>query len=102
MRKLDPPTHPKEGDRLFIGVYPGGFVYSDRHNEAGGDYLQLAFLCYETLTLTLNPNVALPESLLQRIVDHSARYQAQPGGRIQIDGSGHTAVLGGRLASHQH
>jgi hypothetical protein len=37
--------------RLFIGVFPCGISYADRHHEEYGDYKALAFLPYESLTL---------------------------------------------------
>jgi hypothetical protein len=39
------------GSRLFIGVFPCGISYADRHHEEHGDYKTLAFLPYNSLVL---------------------------------------------------
>jgi len=37
--------------QLFIGVFPCGISYADRHHEEQGDYKSLAFLPYNSLIL---------------------------------------------------
>jgi hypothetical protein len=51
-------------DRLFIGNYPCGIVYADRHNEEHGDYKRLAFLPYDGMELEFAKDC--PEELKER------------------------------------
>lgn len=40
-------------ERLFVGMYPCGIVYSDRAKTEYGDYQKVAFLPYNTLKLEI-------------------------------------------------
>lgn len=78
-------------DRLFIGIYPAGIVYSDRAREEHGDYARVAFLPYATLTLRVDDSSS---PLLGQAKRHAARIAAKRGEAFPIDGSGHTVILG--------
>lgn len=60
---------PQAASRLFIGIYPTGVVYADRHQEQNRDYKRLAFLPYKELTLEWSPDV--PDELRKRIERHA-------------------------------
>lgn len=82
-------------ERLFMGVYPGGIVYSDRSREESGDYLRLAFLPYDTLVLDVRPGV--PEDLRALIEAHASKMRAHAGQQFEISTCGQTVLLGSRL-----
>lgn len=69
-----------ENNRLFIGVYPGGIVYADRHNEEHGDYKRLAFLPYQGMELQVEKDC--PPELEARIRESVKRYEGME--RLQI------------------
>lgn len=81
-------------DRLFIGVYPAGLVYADRHREENGDYAKLAFLPYDTLALELRPNC--PPELKARIEADAVCMQGKRGQQYQISSSAQFVTLGKR------
>jgi hypothetical protein len=79
-------------DRLFVGVYPAGFVYADRAREEHGDYKKVAFLPYSTLELEVRD----PKSpLLALVRAHAAKIQARRGEQYVVSGAGQTVLLGG-------
>jgi hypothetical protein len=84
-------------ERLFMGVYPCGIVYSDRSREESGDYVKLAFLPYDTLALELRPGV--PDDLRALIEADAAKMACKSGQQYQISSSGQTVLLGSKLAS---
>lgn len=86
---------PSASDRLFMGVYPCGIVYSDRSREEAGDYVKLGFLPYDTLSLELRPGV--PEDLRALIEADAAKMAARAGQHFQISSSGQTVMLGSKL-----
>lgn len=81
-------------DRLFIGVFPGGIAYADRHRERNCDYARLAFLPYDTLQLEVEPDC--PADLRTPIEDHAATVQARRGQEFRISAAGQTVWLGRR------
>ena len=80
-----------KSDRLFIGVYPGGIVYSDRGREQHGDYARLAFLPYDTLELQWEPGSAAFADVIRA---SAAKIQARRGEAYPISASGQTVRLG--------
>jgi hypothetical protein len=82
-----------KAQRLFIGVYPAGIVYADRHHEVAGDYVRLGFLSYATLELEVKAHC--PPDLHAQIKDHAATLQARRGELYQTSQSGQTVKLGG-------
>lgn len=78
--------------RVFCGVYPGGLVFADRNQEKGGDYKRLAFLCYATLKLEVEPDA--PRALRTAIENHCTAMNLQPGEHFRISTCGQTIVLG--------
>jgi hypothetical protein len=82
--------------RLFIGVYPTGIVYADRHVETRGEYKRLAFMPYDTLDL--RHESVLPDELIGPINSHAGAIRAKRGQRFTISASGQTVLLGSRAA----
>ena len=80
-------------NRLFIGIFPTGLVYADRERQRAGDYKQLAFLSFKTLTLEVERDC--PTGLRARIEAHAAQIQARRGQQFQISTAGQTVLLGG-------
>jgi hypothetical protein len=78
-------------DRLFIGLYPAGIVYADKSHTAGGDYKQVAFLPYRTLTLEIRD---AESPLLESAKAHAAGIQAQRGKPLTVSACGQSALLG--------
>lgn len=78
--------------RLFIGLFPCGFSYADRHNEKAVDYKRLAFLPYSTLKLEVYKDC--PDYLVPFITEHAAHIQSQKGQPQEISTSGQTTILG--------
>jgi hypothetical protein len=83
-------------DRLFIGVYPAGLVYADRHREEHGDYRRVAFLPYKSLVL--EPAKGANRELLGQAIDHAQTIIARRGERFQVSSCGQCVVLGGACA----
>jgi hypothetical protein len=81
-------------DRIFIGVFPGGIVYADRHVEEQRDYKKLAFLPYDTLELDIQADC--PAELISEIVHSAAKIQAKRGEEFPISSSGGQSVLLGK------
>lgn len=79
-------------DRLFIGVFPAGLVYADRHNEEHGDYKRVAFLPYRSLVL--EPAKGANRQLLKQAAKHAAIITARRGERFQVSSTGQYVVLG--------
>ena len=73
-------TDPKQ--RLFIGCYPTGLMYSDRMTK---NYDRVAFLGYSSLVLDIEPHC--PAALRPLIEEHAARVQAREGERYQVAGN---------------
>jgi hypothetical protein len=73
----------KEGQRIFIGCYPTGLVYSDRWVEKDGDYKRLAYLNYGTLKLEIQKDC--PGKLADEIIAHSKTMKR--GESFQIAGN---------------
>lgn len=88
------PPEPKP-ERLFIGVFPAGLVYADRHRQEHGDYVKLAFLSYLTLRLTFTPaGSAAPRALYDEIKAHALTMQRRRGEQFQVCATGQTVLLG--------
>lgn len=81
-------------DRLFIGLYPTGFVYADRVRERNGDYLTLARLPYRSLKLEWSRGVKVPLELRKEIEEHAFKMQSRAGEEIKISTAGQTVKLG--------
>lgn len=79
-------------DRLFIGIFPCGFSYADRHQEKAGDYKRLAFLPYSTLKLEVYQDC--PDCLLPFITEHATDIQSKKGQEQDLSTSGQTITLG--------
>jgi hypothetical protein len=79
--------------QLFIGVFPCGISYADRHHEEHGDYKSLAFLPYSSLVLEFRKDC--PVELRGKIIASAAAIQARKGEQYQISGCGQTVLLGG-------
>ena len=73
-------------ERLFIGVYPCGIAYADRHYERNGDYARLAFLSYDTLELEIEESC--PSDLRKRITDDAAVLLAKQGHQYRTSTAG--------------
>lgn len=82
-------------DNIFVGIFPGGLLYADRQQEVERDYKRIAFLCYETLELTIEEDC--PDHLAEDVREHAARLQAQRGLPFRISGCGKTVTLGAGL-----
>jgi hypothetical protein len=83
----------QKGPRLFIGVFPCGISYADRHHEEHGDYNTLAFLPYSSLVLEFRKGC--PAELRPEITEHAAAIQARKGEQHQVSTCGQTVLLGG-------
>ncbi len=81
-------------DNLFIGIHAGGVVYCDRQQEVERDYKRLAFLCYETLELKVEPDC--PEHLEHDIRADAAGFQMRRGLPFSISENA-TVILGSGL-----
>ena len=82
-------------ERLFIGKFPCGLVFADRHKEEHRDYKRCAFLAYDTLELDIAKNC--PSELKQAILDSAGRVQAMKGQAYQISTVGQTVLLGSTI-----
>ncbi|BDT74120.1 hypothetical protein os4_36730 (plasmid) [Comamonadaceae bacterium OS-4] len=82
-------------ERLFIGKFPSGIVYADRSHEVKGDYQQLAFLDYATLTLKVQNRC--PDDLRTEIIKDAADLQAREGEKYPISSSNQMIKLGHAL-----
>ena len=78
--------------RLFIGVFPCGISYADRHHEEHGDYKSLAFLPYGSLILEFRKGC--PAELRAEITADAAAIQARKGEQYQVSTCGQTVLLG--------
>lgn len=85
-----------EGDRLFVGLYPGGVVYADRGREVHGDYARLAVLGYRKLELAIEKDC--PQELRLLIEADAATFQARRGQQLEISTAGQTVLLGSDLS----
>ena len=83
---------PRFDHRLFIGIFPGGIVYADRHHEQYGDYKHVAFLPYDTLRLDVKKDC--PQELLAEVKAHAATLQARRGQLFRISTCGQAVRLG--------
>jgi len=79
-------------DRLFIGIFPGGIVYSDRHHEKDGDYKRLAFLPYHELTLKLESDC--PAVMVGEIRQHAQTIINRRGQQFSVSTCNQTVTLG--------
>jgi hypothetical protein len=86
------PSLSSVGDRLFIGIFPGGISYADRFREEHGDYKKLAFLPYDTLRIkwyeTSRP------ALVAEIIKHAASILERRGQDFEVSACGQTVRLG--------
>lgn len=80
-------------ERLFIGKFPCGFVYADRHVEIYNDFKRLAFLSYNILELVIVPDC--PADLKKEIEAHAKSIKDRKGELLQVTTSGQTVRLGG-------
>ncbi len=85
-----PKTH--SDHRLFIGIFPGGIVYADRHHEQYGDYKHVAFFPYDTLCLDVKKDC--PHELLAEVKAHAATLQLRRGELFCISTCGQAVRLG--------
>lgn len=92
MTQTQPAYTSPAADRLFIGVFPAGIGYADRHREEHGDYKRVAFLPFRSLTL--EPAKGANRQLLKLAAEHAATIAARRGERFQISSSGQYVVLG--------
>ena len=76
--------------RLFIGIYPAGVVYSDRNVVRNGDYKRLAFLSYATLRLTIEPDCS---PAFAKLIREDAVYYRK-GEEMLVSTCGHRVILG--------
>lgn len=82
-------------ERLFIGTYPEGILYADRHRKVAGDYAHVAFLSYRTLELTWYQEAKhLPGNVRKQVEGHAASLQARRGEQYQVSTFGQTVTLG--------
>jgi len=79
-------------NRLFIGDYPGGIVFSDTSRESNGDYRRVAFLPYESLEFI--PGKDADTELLSRAKAYAAAIQARVGQWHQVSACGQRVLLG--------
>lgn len=79
-------------DRLFIGDFPTGIIYADRSRERDGDYVQVAFLPYDTLLLKVEADC--PADLLERIERDARRMAMLRGQEWPVSSCGQTVRLG--------
>jgi hypothetical protein len=86
--------------RLFIGIYPGGIVYSDRSRQTAGDYTLLGFLPYDTLELRIEPDC--PDDLAVIIREDAAKIQAKRGQLFQLTVTNQTVLLGSKDKGDTH
>ena len=91
------PPNPGRPERLFIGSYPTGYLYSDRDRDdpRTRDYRRLAFLPFSTLKLEWS-NEDVP-ALNAAIRAHAAGIIAKRGQQHEVDSCGHTVILGGNV-----
>jgi hypothetical protein len=82
-------------DRLFIGVFPGGISFADKSREKNGDYMQVAFLPYDTLELEWRAGKH-PADMRKAIERHARSMAKRRGEEFAIDSSGHKITLGRR------
>ncbi len=78
-----------DNERIFIGSYPCGVVYADRHNEEHGDYKRLAFLPYDGMELQFEKDC--PEELRKQIEQSAKYYEGMDS--LQISSCGQTVKL---------
>jgi hypothetical protein len=79
-------------ERVFVGIFPTGVSYADRKRQVAGDYARLAFLSFDTLELTFQPDC--PQQLRQEIIDDAATIQARKGEQFETSACGQTVLLG--------
>lgn len=77
---------------IFIGIFPTGISYADKTREENGDYKCLAFLSYNTLKLTIQPDC--PDDLRTVIEANAKTIQSQRGEQFVISTCGQTVKLG--------
>ena len=86
------PTRSSPSPRLFIGIYPTGIVYADRHVIEDGDYRTLAKLDFSHLRLWIAANV--PDELLDVIRADAHPIMHRRGQPYPLSSSGQTITLG--------
>lgn len=79
-------------ERIFVGVYSEGLVYSDRAVEVNGDYRALAFLSYRTLDLSFYDSC--PRYLMPAVVSMAQSMMWRAGDRFQVSTCGQFVILG--------
>lgn len=80
---------------LFIGVYPTGWSYSDKTNEAHGDFKRLAYQYYDTLELKVyDDKDANKIELIKLLADKNVKMAGE---YYQITASGQKIKLGSGL-----
>ena len=80
-------------ERLFIGVFPCGISYADRHIKVNGDYKPVAFLPYTTLKGEIYKDC--PKELVKEILHDMLGVQVKRGQWFQTSASGQGVMLGG-------
>jgi hypothetical protein len=83
-------------ERLFSGVFPCGIGYADTHIEEHGDYKELAFLPFDTLTLEWRAK-KMPDELREAITADAARMQQYRGKEFQVSQCGQTVLCGTKV-----
>lgn len=81
-------------DRLFVGKYPTGLVFADRHREENGDYRRVGFMPWNTLQL--EPRPGAPAALLQEAAAIVETYRGREGQLEMISTTGQKVLLGPR------
>lgn len=82
---------------LFSCVMATGIAYCDKSREKNGDYVKVAHLFFDDLTLA----IFKPRSkLLPEIKADAAKIQSRKGEQFQVSASGQTITLGHALLKH--
>jgi len=82
----------EKANRIFVGIYPTGVVYSDRQAEQYGDYKRLAFLPYNNLTLELQSDC--PFELKDIIIKNAKLIQDERGKKFMVSACQQYVILG--------
>lgn len=63
-------------ERLFIGCYPTGFVFSDKKKQEYGDYMQIAYINYNTLELKFHQRDGKPKKINKECEEYIKWYHS--------------------------
>lgn len=82
------------GNRLFVGLFPTGFVYVDRWVDASGDYKKLGYLNYAELDFQWEKGASTaPQELLDEVVCEVENTRARLG-ESQVVAGNMSVILG--------